>query len=289
MGAGRERQKITSEVGFGGATVRPARLCRALGAVAMLAVLPGCSLFFDVAGRPEVKDARTHVEKIDLHGVTLRLDVDISNPYRVALKSPRLRYGLDVEGAEFITADEITGIDIPARGVGTVTLPIRIEYANLLAAYKRLAGKSEFTYRAHGDLLLLATPAGDIELPVSKTGTASVLRVPDFSNVRVEFADVTMSGATVVVEAEVENTNSFDITTRDYGCRLTLGDTPVGIVTATTAGTIPAGETGRVTMKGRVSAAGVVFQLLCGKSPGPPHLKPCGLFETPYGNVNIED
>lgn len=307
MGAGHERQEVVVAAGSCGAMIRPARLL----AVALFAALPGCSLFFDVAGRPEVKDVRTHVEKIDLRGVTLRLDADISNPYGVALKSPRLRYGLDVEGAEFVTAEEIRDIEIPARSVGTVTLPIRIEYASLLAAYKRLAGKNEFTYRAHGVFLLLATPAGDIELPVSKTGTAPVLRLPKFSNVRVEFSKVTINGATVVmepdssnigvdfagaiitgagviVEADVENTNSFDITTRDYGCRLTLGDTPVGIVTATTAGTIPAGETGHVTMKGQVSAAGILFQLIRGKSPGPPHLKACGLLETPYGTVNLQ-
>ena len=259
----------------------------ALAGAALVMLTSGCAAFFDVVGRPTVEDVRTRITKIGFLGVTLTFDIDIRNPYVVPLRSPRFRYALDVEDAPLIEPREHEGVDVAARSVGTVTVPVRLSYTNVWCAYKKLRQAREFAYRLHGAFII---SAGDrsFELPVSHRGTLPVLRPPKFSNVRATFSNVSLTSAAVTVEADAENPNIFDLDVKDVGYVLTLGETRVGDLSAGTLGKIAPGMSGKVILQGRISAVEALVRLLRGEPLGKAKLSPTGVIRTPYGTAELD-
>lgn len=258
----------------------------ALAAALLPLLTSGCSIFFDIVGRPTLEDVRPRITGVDLEGVSLTLDVDVANPYFFRLVSPRFRYGIDVEGAEFVSRQESEGADIAARSIGTLALPIRLDYVKVWQAYRKLSELKEFSCKIHG-ALIFRVMGRSIDLPLSYERTLPVVRAPRFSNVTVQFSRLSLTHATVTLEADIENPNVFDVDVEGLGYQLMLGGTSVGNLTASTAGTVAAGERGRFKLTGQVSAASALFRLARGESLGAAKLSATGAITTPYGKVNL--
>ena len=258
-----------------------------LVAALVLLTLPGCAVFYGLFGRPTIEDVRPKIKDVDLGGVTLAFEVDVKNPYFFSLVSPGFQYGIDVEGEALIAPQESGEFRVPAWSVGTVVLPVRLEYLNLVRAYKTLRELNEFTYRLHSVLRFRALGA-TFKLPLSHEGTAPVVRLPRFTNVTFRVGRVSLTSATVFVEADMENPNIFEIGVNQLGYALQVGDTPVGNVTATTGGSIGAGESGRIRLTGRISAGGALLRLMRGEPLGTPRIQPTGSIETPYGAIKLQ-
>ena len=251
----------------------------------VLTAASGCRSLMDtnlksllgVIDRQQVKSIHPRIADIDLQKVTLAFDVDVENPYPFPLKSPQFRYGLDIEGAEFVNANKAVALDIPAKGVGTVSLPIDLSYSELRKTYKELAGAKEIAYRLHGALVLAGGKnatrlPGKIELPMSKSGTFPVLRLPKFSNLDADFSDISLSSAKVALTADVLNPNIFPVGIEDVGYALKIGEVSVGDLVATANRNIKAGESGKLKLTGRISAFDGLLRLVRGKSIGAPNL-----------------
>ena len=59
----------------------------ALAAMVLAVLMAGCASL-DIAGRPEVRAVRPRITGIDFGGVDLAFDVDVNNPYPMAIRSP---------------------------------------------------------------------------------------------------------------------------------------------------------------------------------------------------------
>ena len=257
-------------------------------AVVLLIAAGGCAQVERMMGRPTVMGVRPRITDISLSDVSLAFDVDVSNPYPVALKSPKFRYGMDLFGSKFLDAQEATGASLPASGVGTVSLPVKLSYASLADIYKQAAGAKEIPYKLDA-ALLLPVMGESIELPFSHSGKVPVLQRPTFSNIKVDVADVSFTSAKLSVEADMLNPNVFALGVKELGYLLKLGDVQVGDLVASTADTISAEGSGRVKLNGKISAASAVMRLLQGKDLGLPLITPSGEIETPYGRVRLRD
>jgi LEA14-like dessication related protein len=240
----------------------------------------------DFVGKPEVRAVRPRVNGIDFRGVDLAFDVDVDNPYPVAIRSPEFRYGLDIEGAEFLESTESSKIDLPGSGTGTVTLPVRLPYANLWRTFKNLAGAAEVPYTLHGEIVTSAL-GQSFALPLKHSGTFPVLRPPTLSDLSVQLSDVSLRGAKIVADAAMKNPNAFALSLKDLGYVLNVGGEQIGGLTASTAETIGAGETGHVRLTGAISAADAVAKIVKG-GIGSARLALSGSVGTPYGPAKVE-
>lgn len=254
---------------------------RMIGA-AILLLVTGCSSL----DRPEIRGVRPRITAIDLQGVSLIFDVDVSNPYPFALRTPKFDYGLDVEGNEFIKAQAPTEVDLPALKGGTLALPARFGYAELWRTFQALRDASEVKYRLHGKFMLAAL-GQNFDLPLSHDGTFPVLRLPKVSVVNVGMSDVSVSSAKLTVEATLHNPNVFALGVNGIGYAIKLGEVPVANVTATTADTIAAGGAGKLTLAGEITAKSALLKLLAGSSLGEPAVSLGGAIQTPYGAVPV--
>ena len=257
-----------------------------IGLAVLLAVLPGCAKVFEVLGKPEVTSVRPRITGIDLEGIAMAFAVDVQNPYPFVIKSPKLRYALDIEGTELLSSTTDTDVRLPANNVGTITLPVRLAYSKLWSTVQKLSKAKRAAYKLHGAVLLDAM-GKSYELPVSHTGTFPILRPPKFSNFKVNFSDVSLRSAKVTVQADVQNPNVFALGIKNLGYQLALGSVSVGDLVASTADKIEPDKSGKVTLTGQISAASALLKVIRGASIGTPKLAPSGAIETPYGPVKL--
>jgi LEA14-like dessication related protein len=253
---------------------------------ALALAMTGCSSvpILDSLARPEIRDLRPRITGIDFQGVNLAFDVDISNPYPVAIRTPRFKYGIEVAGTQLMASDTTTSLDLPASAIGTATLPVRVRYADLFNLYRDLSGVAESEYRLTG-AIVLAAMGRDFELPLSYAGTFPVLKVPTFAAVKVQPSDISMTRAAITVDAEIGNPNIFALGLEGLGYGLKLGEIQVGGITASTGNTVAAGGKGMLRLTGEISAASAVIQLLMGGRLGAAQIQPRGMISTPYGRT----
>lgn len=255
---------------------------------ALIVAVAGCSSssVLNSLARPEIKDLRPRITGIDFQGVNLAFDVDVSNPYPVAIRTPRFKYGIEVAGASLMTSDTTTSLDLPASGVGTATLPVRIRYVDLFKMYQNLTGVAEVDYKLTGAIIVAAL-GNEFELPLSYTGKFPVLKVPTFEAIRVQPSNITLTRASVTVDAEITNPNIFALGLDGLGYGLKLGNIQVGGISASTGNSVSAGGKGALTLTGEISAVNTVIQLLMGGRLGAATIQPQGAIATPYGRVAL--
>jgi LEA14-like dessication related protein len=250
---------------------------------ASLALAGGCSSM----QRPEIRGVRPHITGIDLQGVNLAFDVDIHNPYPIAMRTPRFLYGIDIEGSEFIKSQAPVAIDVPAGQIGTAKLPARLEYAQLWSTYRSLASAKEVRYHLHGTVPV-SVLGQTHDLALAHDGVFPVLRLPTIDVDDVDFSDVSLSKAKTTVAATLRNPNAFALGAKDLGYALIVDEIPVGRVSANTLESIPAGGTGRLQLNGEITARSLLTRILQGGGFSNAKVSANGTLETPFGPEKLE-
>lgn len=257
--------------------------------VALSCLTLGCQTLstggiFGAVEKPSIESISPRITGIDFQGVNLAFDVGVLNPYSVPIQSPRFRYGLDVQGAEFLNSETTSRLDLPAKGVGTVTLPVRLQYLDLWHSYQQLKDAAEIPYTLRGALVV--SPLGQtLELPLQKSGTFPVLRMPSFSDIQVEPGEVSLGSAQVSLKANVLNPNVFALGLEELGYTARLGDIELGSLRVSTLKEVRPGEKEALSLTGAISGFTAVQQLLTGGSLGAAQILPSGFVKTPYGKV----
>ena len=259
------------------------RIAWSVGVAVVCLLSSGCA---SVGLRPEVRDVRARITSIDLQGVGLAFDVDVNNPYPVALKTPRFRYGIDIQDTPFVESDQDAKVDLPAGKVGTATLPVHLSYKDLWKLYQALSDAADVDYTLRGAFLVDAL-GQSFELPLSHSGKFPVLRRPTFSIKGLDVGKPTLSSAAVTLETEIRNPNVFDIDVSGLGYAAQIGDVQIGRINASTLGKVVAGGAGKLNLTGEITARSALAGLLGGESLGDAHITPIGVLKTPYGSVDL--
>jgi LEA14-like dessication related protein len=234
--------------------------------------------------RPEVQQVSPRIRGVDFQGLDMAFDVDVNNPYPLPIKTPRFRYGIDIEGSRFFDSEAASQLNLPAMGVGTVTLPVRLSYVDMLRTYRNLADAPEAAYTLRG-ALIMPVLGRSFEVPVSHSGTVPILRPPTFSNIDVNLANISLLKTRINAEAAMKNPNAFALGIKNLGYALKLGGVELGGLKATTGSTLEAGQTGRLSLSGEISAASAIVNMIKGGNLGGAEIVPSGKIQTPYGPV----
>ncbi len=235
---------------------------------------------------PEVVGVSPRIASVDLKGVDLVFDVRVDNPLPVAINAPGYGYAVSIEGRPFVDGTAKTGADLPPAGVGTAPVPIRLDYRQLFDMYEGLEGKNEIAYRlvATLDVPVLGTIQ---KLPFGHDGTLPVVRAPTISVVSVDSSGLSLSGASVTIDADLTNPNAFGVGLAELGYALRLGGKSAGRLSASTAGLVGPGESRRLKLVGELSTGGALEGLISGAGGRTPRIAPTGSFSTPWGQVKM--
>ncbi len=262
-------------------------LCRCCLCLALALATSGCGMLLGFFGKPKVEEVYPRLEGIDLDGVSLRFDLKVRNPYWFALRVPAMRCGVDVEGRELLKTESPLNVSLPARGLGRLSAPVRIAYADLWAAHRSLKGANEvaYTFRCVMACSLLGYKFG---VPVAWSEKLPVAQRPSFSDVRFRVTEASLRKAAIEVEATVTNPNAFEMDIQGLGYVFRVGDVELGGFAASTAGTIGPGKTGQVRITGEIAVADTALKLLRGRQLGSASLCPTGTIKTPHGLIRLD-
>lgn len=255
--------------------------CRIIAGLLLSFPLMGCA-----EAKPRIESVHPRVTGIDWTGVDVTFEVNVRNPLPMELRAPAGRYAVEVAGAQIASADDVPPMAIPSRDRGIVPLPVRFEYAEVLALLRNAHDADEVPYRLSGAVTL--TAAGlSLDLPFSHDGEIPVLKMPAIEILGLKQGSVGFSGVGVTVSAEIENPNAFEISVRDLQFELTIADSRVGSVRVEAPNKLKARSKSNLQLIAEVGGADAIASVVTSPGAAEVRVRLRGEFDTPFGKVAL--
>jgi LEA14-like dessication related protein len=129
--------------------------------------------------KPTAKMTGLKFADAKLDSATLLFDIEVDNPYPVALPLLNMEYGLSSGDEPFLQGSANLQTTIPAKSKKTVTLPAKINYLEMLKALKGIKPGAKIPYKADVGLSVDAPAVGTLKLPMNKEGEVTLPKVSD--------------------------------------------------------------------------------------------------------------
>jgi LEA14-like dessication related protein len=189
--------------------------------------------------KPRVSVKRVDLVSVDWSGVAVSFVFAVENPNVLGLDLAKLSYQLTVDGHAFVAGAGDHPLHLPAQGTGEVTLPVSFRFVDLAQALASLFTKRQVPYTI-ATRLGFGTPLGVLEVPLSYAGTMPVPQLPSIVLGAANVGGLDVAGATVSLQLNVRNNNSFALPLGPLRYGLSINGAP--IVDATTPPShLPAG------------------------------------------------
>lgn len=195
-----------------------------LGLPAML-TLTSCEVLQELAKnltKPSASIAGVHFADLDMKSISLLFDVDISNPYEVALPVLGLSYDIRSGDRGILSGLLEPSESIPAGGKSQLSVPAKIQFADVLSILSGVRPGQVIPYAADLGLNLDIPGAEDFSIPLGTTGELPIPTVPEVELLGVKMTTLTVTRAEAVIDLSILNTNDFglDLNQLQYGLSL---------------------------------------------------------------------
>ena len=195
---------------------------------ALALALAGCAALQEAAPKPSARISGVRLAGLSLQKVDLVLDVELANPYAVALPLLDLTYALGSGGNRFLEGSVKPQQSIPARGTATVELPATVAFAPLLKTLQGVRPGTVLPYTVDLAATVDAPLLGRLVLPVSRQGELPIPAVPKIELTALRMESFSLDKVRAVLKVNVTNTNQFALDAGKLGLNLALGGKPVG-------------------------------------------------------------
>lgn len=145
----------------------------------------GCSSLPDTLQMRKPTAALTGLKFDDItrQSALLLFDLEVENPYSVALPLTNLDYHLASSDQSLLTGAAELQSTIPAKSTKTVTLPAKIKYLDLVKAFQNVRPGAVVPYQADLGLSVDTPVLGAVRLPIRKNGELTVPEIPNLSDI----------------------------------------------------------------------------------------------------------
>lgn len=141
----------------------------------LLAIGSGCATLKKAGVAYPSASVRTmDVGQLGLTSLTLNFDIDVKNPYTVALPVVGLDFALSSGGSQFLSGKVDTPYTIAAGAVETLKVPIKVPYREMYDLISGVEGGKTIPYKADFGLSVDAPVIGSVTLPLDAEGELSV-------------------------------------------------------------------------------------------------------------------
>jgi LEA14-like dessication related protein len=160
---------------------------------------------------PEVSIARTAITGLSFTQLDLQFDLNIKNPNGLAIKLQGLDYQLSVNDNSFLSGDQTKGIEIAAYADNKVALPLTLKLVDLYKTVTSLANQDTSAYQLNCGLTFDLPVLGATRIPISKTGSVPLPKIPSVSLGGIKLNSLNLNGANLELKLNVENSNAFSV------------------------------------------------------------------------------
>ncbi|MDK2971141.1 MAG: hypothetical protein PWP23_896 [Candidatus Sumerlaeota bacterium] len=194
-------------------------------------VTPMLQTFWANTDKPGAKVRGAEFAGMTTRSLTLNLDVEVSNPYAVALPMTDLTYGMEMPGKsdEPIFSGKLADPGtVPAKSSSRITVPVTIDFPGLLAALGGVKPGSIVPYKLTGQLDVKNPLSADpLSLPFSHEGELPVPAPPDIQVGGIEWQSISLSEVSGALKLDLANPNDFAVTLSELDYGLKLNDTDI--------------------------------------------------------------
>jgi LEA14-like dessication related protein len=171
--------------------------------------------------KPTVEVADVRITSFGVEQVSLLFELKVDNPNNFDLKSQGFDYQLAVEQRSILAIDKPEqAIDLPAKGTGTINLPVEIRYLDLYQVIAGLREKSEFHYRLEAGFYFNLPVLGNTRIATQWQDKLPIPKLPNIEMTQAKLSDLSLSGATLDVTLSLQNFNAFDLNLNHFDYRL---------------------------------------------------------------------
>ncbi len=206
-------------------------------ALAHTLLLTGCATLEQVGQalegqKPSARVQGLKLTSLDSNGVDLTFDVQVDNPNPVAISLAGLDYDLKLLGSSFLQGNQTKGMKLAANGSSQVQVPVRLGFQQLLDSYRQLRGAKQVDYQLDLGMGFEVPLLGKVRVPVSYQGEFPIPEMPSVSLRSLDVQQLSLSGAKLLMQLEVDNPNAFSLLLQrlDYGLKLNGYDVGGGLV-----------------------------------------------------------
>lgn len=241
---------------------------------ALVLSLPACEAVQSaLAGldKPTARLTDARLQNFTLDSAQLLLDVEVLNPYPVALPLQQAKVSLASQGQHVLTTGLAAATTVPAGGRATLQLPVGLKFGELMGALQGVQAGSILPYELTLEMSPQAPGYGPVPMSLKHAGTLPIPAVPQVRLKSVNWQELSLSQAVASLVIEVGNPNAFALDLDAMNYALSLGQTKVADVTASNLPAAAAKGTQEltipVTFRPRDLGMGV-FSMLTGRSTG---------------------
>lgn len=237
----------------------PRRLFGVLFAFVILSSTPGCAFLqqlFSNIKWPQVKVTSVKPELKDIGNAVLIFNLRIDNPNPVGLQLDGVRYTLGIEGRTVAEGTTRKKLRLKPSGASATAIAVQVKLVNVANSLVELLSKRSVAYQ--GKLALgIATPVGEIEVPVAHSGNLPLPQTPPLVLESLQVTRIDLSGLTLTANVKVHNPNPFKMPVDALKLSLNLNNRQVAGVSAPPGLTMQPGQPLRVPLNITVSPVAI--------------------------------
>jgi LEA14-like dessication related protein len=141
-------------------------------------LLVGCQTLQELGfNKPTARINRVQFGEVNLNSAQLLFDVEVENPYAVPLPLTNLDYTLSSGNNSLLAGNAPLQSSIPANSKQIVSLPVTVNYLEMLKSLKDIKPGTTIPYKAGVGLSVDTPVLGLLTLPLKKEGELALPKV----------------------------------------------------------------------------------------------------------------
>jgi LEA14-like dessication related protein len=141
-------------------------------------IMTGCSTLEQLGfNKPTARITGVQFADASLSSAKLVFDVEVDNPYPVALPLTNLNYSLASGDVSLFSGNAKPATSIPAKSTQSLSLPVTVNYLEIFRSLKGITPGTTIPYKAGLDLSVDTPGLGPLTLPLKKEGQLALPKV----------------------------------------------------------------------------------------------------------------
>lgn len=239
--------------------------------------------------KPSARVTGASISDLSLDKAGLLFDVEVTNPYGIAMPLASLDYAINSNGKKFVSGKQTLEGTVPANGSRTIQLPVNVVFQDALNILSGVKPGEVVPYDAALNLSANAPGLGEVTLPVKKSGQLPIPNVPDVKLTNMSISNLSLTNVAANVSMDVTNTNQFNLGVNEMTYDLALGGTSIASAKLNNAADLGAGKTANLSFPIQFSPLTFgrsVYNMLTGSEAGYA-ITGSVKGSTPFGPVSI--
>lgn len=187
---------------------------KALLLVLISTFIAGCQTIQNLADtiqKPSLSISNVRVTDFAFDEIELTYDVKVDNPNPVAVQMLGYNYDFKINNNDFIQGDQAQELRIESSGASTFQIPMRLNFEELYNLFTGLRDEDKADYNLAANLDFDLPVLGKTTLPLEKSGSLPMIKLPKINVSGLKVDDVNFSRANLVLNLQVDNPNGFGL------------------------------------------------------------------------------